>query len=69
MVKRYECTEDSFCPIATCGVMQENDSGDYVKYEDFEKLKELFLRLHNSSEWTTVKDLIMSDYKKLIGDK
>lgn len=39
MVQRYELEEMSRNPFESYRCMEENEDGDYVKYEDYEKLK------------------------------
>lgn len=47
MVQRYELEEMSRNPFESYRCLEENDEGDWVKYEDYAKLELKYLQLAN----------------------
>ncbi|ANT45371.1 putative single-stranded DNA binding protein [Pectobacterium phage PP90] len=44
-VQRYELTEMSFNPYESYRCMEEDEQGDFVRFEDYDKLAEAYATL------------------------
>jgi len=70
MVKRYKMEDQIFCDDQYA-LMVEEDKGDYVAFEDFEKLQKLFIKMTGlvGMNQARPKEQVLNDYKKLVGDQ
>ena len=72
-VKRYECADTSRYYMYSCG-MEEDSLGDYVKYDDYEKLKaqlekaEAVIEFYSDSDNWEHKSPVQADYVVILDD-
>lgn len=61
MVQRYELEEMSRNPFESYRCLEENDEGDWVKYEDYERLKQDF------QDYITATEMELKELREKLG--
>lgn len=61
MVQRYELEEMSRNPFESYRCLEDNEEGDWVKYEDYERLKQEFM------DYMVIKEKQIANLERALG--